>query len=210
MGHPLLLEKPLIVSRLAQVATIKVLPMVETSSHGNVAQLELQPLGSNEAEVTIAETTTMLAILHRAAVLHLGHEIATVGLTIVVEIPTTAPRMVDMVLHQWVLLLLGNNLLLPVVKAMVPMQAMQLLVMVLIPHNRAWGLLLDLEVLPAHLDWLHHQDSVHFCSSLLVALRHHLRLEVLLLPHRQEVRHRLLPRVTSHPHLLQELRVLSY
>jgi len=89
--------------------------------------------------------------------------------------------------------LLGNNLLLPEAKAMALMQAMQLLVMVLIPHNRAWVLLLDLEAPPAHLDWLHPLDLVRFCSSLPVALRRHL-----------------LPQVTSHLRLLQELRMLSY
>ena len=57
------MEKLLIVSRLAQVATIKVLLMVETSSHGNAARLEPQLLGSNEAEVKIVGTITTLAIL---------------------------------------------------------------------------------------------------------------------------------------------------
>lgn len=99
MARLLLVEKPLIASRLAQVATIKALLMVETSSHGNAARLELQLLGSNEAEVTIVGTTTTLAILLQAAVLHPGHVIAIVALIIVAGILIMAPRMAAMVLH---------------------------------------------------------------------------------------------------------------
>lgn len=206
MARLLLLEKLLIASRLAQAATIKVLLMAEMSSHGSVARLELQLLGSNEAEVMIVETITTHAILLQVAVLHLGHVIAIAALKTVVEILTMALRMAAIVLQLWQPLLLGNNLLLPAAKVMAPMQAMQLLAMVLILHSKAWVLLPDLEGLPAHLDWLHPLDSVRFCSSLLVALRHHLLLEVLLLRHHQEVRHHHLPQVISHLHHHQELR----
>jgi hypothetical protein len=203
------MEKLLIVSRLAQVATIKVLLMAETSSHGNAARLEPQLLGSNEAEVKIVGTITTLAILLRAGVLHPGHVIVTVALIIVAGIPIIAPRTAAMVLHLWRPPFLGNKPLLPEVKVMAPMQAMQLPAMVLIPHSRAWVLLLDLEALRAHLDWLHPLDLVHFCSNLLVALRRRLLLEELL-HHHQEVRRHHLPQVTSHLRLLQELRMLSY
>jgi hypothetical protein len=116
--------RPLIVLRLAPVATIKVLLMVGMSSHGNEAPLVLQLLGSNEAGVKIAGTTTTLVILLRAEALHLGHVIAIVALIIMGQILTMVPlKILSMVLPRLEALLPGNNLLLLAVKAMAPMQA---------------------------------------------------------------------------------------
>jgi hypothetical protein len=134
--------KLLNVSRLGQVVTIKGLLMAKTSNRGNVVLLVRLLLGNNVVVVMIVAMNTILETPHHPGALRPGLGIAGAALTVVELTLTLAVKMVDMLplLHP-VALLHGNNPLRLLVVVMVPMVAIQLLVMEAI--HRAWELLLD-------------------------------------------------------------------